>query len=104
MARQAITRLGQTVSLGQSKLHATLRSFFSGPELIAELTNGKIPNILFLDFFNGDRLGTEVADRPQQSSVSYARLLDEFSAVALHSLLASTIPPPLFVLTCAMCR
>lgn len=37
-----------------------LRSFYSVATLIDELDSGNVPDILFLDFFIGERLGTEV--------------------------------------------
>jgi DNA-binding LytR/AlgR family response regulator len=37
-----------------------LRSFLSLDELFAVLAGGVLPDILFLDFFVGERLGTEV--------------------------------------------
>ena len=37
-----------------------LRSFYSVATLIDELDSGNSPEILFLDFFIGERLGTEV--------------------------------------------
>jgi len=37
-----------------------LRSFFTVSEIVDEFVNGNVPDILFLDFFIGERLGTEV--------------------------------------------
>jgi len=37
-----------------------LRSFLTIDELFAELSSGILPDLLFVDFFVGERLGTEV--------------------------------------------
>lgn len=37
-----------------------LRSFFSVSDAIAEFARGNLPDILFLDFFIGERLGIEL--------------------------------------------
>ena len=37
-----------------------LRSFYAVPDLLDELDSGHLPDILFLDFFIGECLGTDV--------------------------------------------
>ena len=39
-----------------------LRSFLTVDELFAEFSNGIFPDLLFVDFFVGERLGTEVIE------------------------------------------
>ncbi len=42
------------------KAACELRSFFTVSELFDEFSSGNVPDILFLDFFIGERLGIEV--------------------------------------------
>jgi CheY-like chemotaxis protein len=42
------------------KASCELRSFMTIDELLAEFSRGIFPDLLFLDFFVGERLGTEV--------------------------------------------
>jgi CheY-like chemotaxis protein len=39
-----------------------LRSFFTIDELFSEFSSGMLPDLLFIDFFVGERLGTEVIE------------------------------------------